>query len=134
MLGDAAVLKGVLGVTVNTDGADVWPSTFVTVIWAAPIGKAGARQLMVALGETKRVTAQFTPAAVVLAALLKSTVAPGSKSVPVMMRGTPPASGPVAVESDVIAGAEKVGGVCPAARNATICITQMPDVRVAVAL
>src|SRR6266446_316935 len=134
MLVDVAVPNGMPAVKLKAKGGDVWPSTLVTVIPAVPVGKEGLRQLMVALGETSRVTAQFTPAAVVPPVLLKRTVAPGSKFVPVTVSAIPPASGLEEVERDAIAGAEKVGAVCPACRKAAICITQLPTVKVAVAL
>jgi len=134
MLVDAAVPNGVPAVKLKAKDGDVWPSIFVTVTPAVPVGKEGVRQLMVALGETSRVTEQFTPAAVLPPVLLKSTVAPGSKSVPVTVSEVPPASGLAEVERDVIDGAEKIGAVCPACRKATICMTQVPDVNVAVAL
>ena len=110
-LGDVAVPKGVLVVKLKAKDGDIWPSTLVTVMLANPTGKEGVRQVMVALGETRRVTAQFTPAAVLPAALLKSTVAPGSKLVPVNVSAIPPASGLEPVEREAIAGAKKVGGV-----------------------
>ena len=89
---------------------------------------------MVALGAVSRVTVQFTPAAVTPPVLLKSTAAPGSKLVPVRVSGAPPVSGLEEIEREVIAGAEKAGGVCPASRKATNCMTQPPDAKVAVAL
>src|SRR5689334_12987271 len=101
---------------------------------AEPVGNAGVRQLMVAFGAVRSVTLQFTPEAVVPVVLLKTTVAPGSKLVPVMVNGTPPASGLEGTESDTIAGTANTGGVCPAARNATNCITQSPDPKTPVAL
>src|SRR6266849_801562 len=98
MLVDAAVAKGVLAVKVKADGGDVWPSTLVIVTPADPVGKEGVRQLILALGATRRVTPQFTPAAVMPAVLLKSAVPPGSKLVPLIVRATPPASGLEAIE------------------------------------
>ena len=97
MLGDAAVAKGVLAVTVKADGADVWPSTLVTVMLAAPVGKDGVRQLIVVVGT--KITLQFTPAAVMPSVLLKTTAAPSLKLVPVMVSGRPPASGPEEVKA-----------------------------------
>src|ERR1700730_10146296 len=90
MLGEVAVAKGVLAVTLKADGADVWPSTLVTVMLAAPFGKDGVRQLIVVVDATP----QFTPVAAVPPALLKTTAAPGSKLVPVRVSAIPPASGP----------------------------------------
>src|SRR5712692_8705574 len=95
---------------------------------AAPIGNDGVRQLIVVV----EATLQFTPPAEA-PPLLKSTAAPGSKLVPVRVSAIPPASGPEAGEGELIVGAAKVGGVCPAARKATTCITQRPSPRVAVA-
>ncbi|MGA8311493.1 MAG: hypothetical protein WB755_15790 [Terriglobales bacterium] len=90
---------------------DIWPSTLVTVMLADPAAKEGVRQVTVAFGETRRVTVQFTPEAVLPAVLLKSTVAPVSKLVPVIVSAIPPASGLEGVEMDAIAGAKKLGGV-----------------------
>jgi hypothetical protein len=111
MLVDVAVPKGVLVVKVKAKDGEIWPSTLVTVMLADPEGKEGVRQVTVALGETRRVTVQFTPAAVSPAVLLKRTVAPGSRLVPVIVSAIPPASGLEGVEMDAIAGAAKVGGV-----------------------
>src|ERR1700681_1760406 len=86
-LGDTAVPKGVLAVKLMGDAADVWPSTFFTVMLAAPVRNDGVRQLIVVV----EATTQFTPAAVVLP-LLKTTAAPGSKLVPVRDSAIPPAS------------------------------------------
>jgi hypothetical protein len=111
MLGDVAVPKGLLVVKLKAKDGDTWPSTLVTVMLADPAAKEGVRQVTVAFGETRRVTVQFTPEAVSPAVLLKSTVAPGSKLVPVIVSAIPPASGLERVEMDAIAGAKKLGGV-----------------------
>ena len=49
----------------------VWPSTLVTVMLAVPAAKEGVRQVTVALGETRRVTVQFTPVAVIACGVAK---------------------------------------------------------------
>jgi hypothetical protein len=70
-----------------------------------------------------------TPVAVVPPSF---TVAPGENPVPVMVTVAPPLTDP---EFGVIAVTVGAGGEpCPLALKATICITQVPEVNVAVAL
>ena len=63
--------------------------------------------------------------------LVKTTVAPCTKFVPVITIGVPPASEAEVGATDVVVGAGKTTGAWPLSRRATICMTALPDVKVA---
>jgi hypothetical protein len=65
----------------------------------------------------------FTTTTFVAAALPKVTVAPAAKSSPVIVTAVPPADGPVLGVMPLRKGTL----LTAAARNVTVCITQLPD-------
>jgi len=64
----------------------------------------------------------------------RRTVAPDWNPVPVIVTAVPPLVGPELGAIELIVGAGGGGAPCPLPRNVAICITQVPDVSVPVAL
>ena len=88
------------------------PSAFVTVTATAPAACGGVVAVIVVLLTT------LTPSAALPPTL---TVAPGAKSVPVIVTAVPPSVGPDPGVTPVTAGAN-----ADAVLNVAICMTQLP--------
>ena len=102
----------------------LWASVLVTTTSTAPAACAGVVAVIEVL------LATFTPVAAVPPSF---TVAPARKPVPVMVTVVPPARLPVAGEIPLTVGAG-FDRPCPVARNVAICMTQPPEVIVALTL
>jgi hypothetical protein len=98
-------------------------SLLVTTTSTAPAEWAGVVAVIVVLLVTLTPVAAVPP---------KVTVAPAVKPVPVIVMGVPPAVVPDTGEIEVGAGGG--GGLCPLPRKVATCITQTPELSVAVAL
>jgi len=95
----------------------------VTTTFTAPAAWAAVVAVIDVLLTTTTLAAAVPP---------NVTVAPDWNPVPVIVTAVPPLASPVFGETEVTVGAGEVP--CPPARKVAICITQVPDDSVAVAL
>lgn len=103
----------------------LWPSVLVTTTSTVPAACAGVVAVMEVLLTT------VTPVAAVPPSF---TLAPDKNPVPVMVTAVPPLAEPEMGEMAVTVAAGLGGGLDPLERKVAICMTQLLELVVAVAL
>ena len=107
------------------DRLPLWLSGLLTTTFTAPAAWAAVVAVIDVLLPTTTVFAAIPP---------RLTVAPNWNPVPVIVTPVPPLVGPEFGAIAVTVGAGFGGEPCPLPRKVAICITQEPEVMVAVAL